>query len=108
MRIDPGQLRTELTLQVMTPQSDGAGGHAEQWNDVASVWALVEPAAARDRFGADQRLPELTHRVTIRFRGDVRGGMRFAWGGRTLVIRTAHDPDETGRFLLCRTEEEGR
>jgi SPP1 family predicted phage head-tail adaptor len=108
MRLDAGLLRTELTLQVMTPQSDGEGGHAESWTDLGTVWALVEPAGTRDRFGAGRRLPELTHRVTLRFRSDVRSGMRFGWGARRLLIRTVHDPDETGRFLLCRTEEEGR
>lgn len=108
MQLDPGRLRARLVLQAMTPQSDGEGGHTEGWSDVAALWALVEPATARDRFAADQRLAELTHRVTIRFRDDVRSGMRFAWGARKLLIRSVHDPDEAGRFLMCRAQEEGR
>lgn len=108
MRFDPGHLRTRLVLQAMTPQSDGEGGHAEAWSDVAELWALVEPASVRDRFAAGRPLPDLTHRVTLRFRDDLRSGMRFAGRARRLSIRTVHDPDETGRFLICRTEEEGR
>ena len=41
-------------------------------------------------------------------RGDVASGMRLRLAGRVFDIVTAHDPDETGRYLLLRTREVGR
>lgn len=103
--IDPGRFRHALSLQRVEPISDGAGGHDEAWSEEALVWAHVEPISARQIVGADQRIEETTHRVTFRFREGVVAGMRFVRNGRTLHIVTVQDPDETGRYLLCRTRE---
>lgn len=107
-RLDPGALRTELVLEQATPVPDGAGGFAETWTALATLFAKVEPMVARETFGAAQTLEEVTHRVTIRHRPDVASGMRFSLGDRHLAILTVHDPDETGRHLVCRTRETGR
>jgi len=29
-------------------------------------------------------------------------------GGRIFVLRSVHDPDESGRYLICLAVEEGR
>jgi len=108
MRIEPGELRTELVLEQATPTPDGAGGFEETWTEIATVFAKLVPLAARDRFGAGQTIEEVTHRVLIRARPDVASGMRFISGDRTFMILAVHDPDETGRYLSCRTREEGR
>ncbi len=108
MRIDPGEMRTELVLEQATPTPDGAGGFTETWSEIAAVFARLQPIVVRERFGADQTLEEVTHRVTIRYRPDVASGMRFVMGDRVLSILTVHDSDETGRYLICRTREQGR
>lgn len=107
-RYDPGALRHRVEIQQAAIVGDGAGGHVENWSTMATVFAAIEPLRASDRFGADQRLESVTHRVTIRARGDVESGMRLARDGRVLDIRTVHDPDETGRYLTLGVEEQGR
>ncbi|MBS9719886.1 phage head closure protein [Tianweitania sp. BSSL-BM11] len=106
--IGPGSLRTELALEDVTLTQDGAGGHVETWAEVATVFARLEPVRADARFAGDQTLESVTHRVTLRFRDTVKSGMRFRWGERVFAIQTVHDPDETRRYLLCRTREQGR
>lgn len=106
--IDPGAFRSELALEEPVTASDGAGGSTVAWSEVATLLARVEPARARSTFEADQRQETVTHRVTLRFRDDVRSGMRFAKQGRAFEIVTVYDPDETGRYLVCRVREEGR
>ena len=49
----------------------------------------------------------VTHRVTLRWRNGVAAGMRFARQGRIFDIVTVHDPDDTGRYLVCRARETG-
>ena len=105
--LDPGALRTELVLEQCLPVPDGAGGHSESWSAVATLFAALEPVAARARPGAGRRLAVTTHRITLRHRPDVRPGMRFAAGGRRFLILTVVDPGERGRYLACETREEG-
>jgi len=103
--IDPGRLRTELRLMASVATADGMGGWAEEWVETGSLFAHVEPLRADSRFGAGQTLESVSHRITLRHRGDVASGMRFARDGRFFDIRTVHDPDETGRYLVCLAQE---
>jgi SPP1 family predicted phage head-tail adaptor len=105
--IEPGALRTEFSLQAVTAVADGLGGFGEEWSEIATVFGRIEPLAAASRFGADQTLETVTHRITLRHRQEVRSGMRFSRAGRTFEIVTVHDPDETGRYLDCRVRETG-
>jgi SPP1 family predicted phage head-tail adaptor len=105
--LDPGKLRSELALEACATVADGLGGHDENWTEVATVFALLEPISAQSVFGAAQTLETVTHRVTMRWREGVASGMRFRKQDRTFAIATVHDPDETGRYLVCRTKEVG-
>lgn len=105
--IDPGALRTEFALEAATPVADGMGGHAEAWDEVATVFGRIEPVSAGARFGAGQALETVTHRVTLRRRDGISSGMRLRKGTRRFAIVSVHDPDESGRYLVLRTREEG-
>lgn len=105
--VDPGALRTELILQRCEAAQDDSGGLSESWIEEAIVMARIEPVTATSVFGADQTLESVTHRVTLRWRANVASGMRFTKGQRMFSIVTAHDPDERGRYLVCRVREAG-
>ncbi|MHA6685165.1 phage head closure protein [Mesorhizobium sp. A556] len=105
--IEPGSLRTELALEACSPQPDGLGGFSEVWTETATLFAKIEPVSATSVFGADQTLEAVTHRITLRHRAGVASGMRLTRGARVFEIVTVHDPDETGRYLVCKTREVG-
>jgi SPP1 family predicted phage head-tail adaptor len=105
--IEPGALRHELSLQAPTPVGDGMGGFGEGWQEVATLFGMVEPLSQSARFGAGQTLEENTHRITIRHRDGVASGMRLMKQGRVFDVVSVHDPDETGRYLVCRVKEVG-
>lgn len=106
--IDPGSLRHEVAVEAATLIPDGAGGHSQNWAEIATLFARIEPVGAQVRYGADQTLETITHRITLRFRADITSGMRLRKSSRSFEILTVHDPDETGRYLVCRTREDGR
>lgn len=108
LTIDPGALREALVLEALAAVQDDSGGQVGDWVEVGSVFAGIVPVRASARAGADQRLEKVTHRITIRFRDDIASGMRFRKGARTFLVTALHDPDETGRYLLCMAEEEGQ
>jgi SPP1 family predicted phage head-tail adaptor len=105
--LDPGSLRSELSQQANTPVPDGLGGHTESWVEIATVFARIEPVSAASVFGPDRTVETVTHRITMRWRNGVAASMRFARQGRNFDIVTVHDPDDTGRYLVCRAREIG-
>lgn len=105
--VDPGALRSEVSLEACTTESDELGGFTESWAETASLFARIEPVSATSIFGAGQTLETITHTVTLRHRDGVASGMRFRKGSRIFGIITVHDPDETGRYLVCRAKEVG-
>ena len=105
--IDPGAFRHEMALEDVALTSNGTGGHVEDWTEVATLFGRIEPLVASSRFGASQTLEVVTHRISLRHRNGIRSGMRMTRLGRTFEIVTVHDPDETGRYLICLTREQG-
>ncbi|HEY4193857.1 MAG TPA: phage head closure protein [Mesorhizobium sp.] len=105
--IDPGEFRARLALEACTTEADGLGGFTEIWTQAATLFAKIEPLSAESVFGADQTLETVTHRITLRQRGGVASGMRFTRVDRVFDIVTVHDPDESGRYLVCKVREAG-
>lgn len=106
--IDPGQLNCELALEAMLPVSDGMGGYTGNWTELAMVWGRIEPVSVVSRDFGTRPQPEATHRILLRFRADITTDKRLRKGGRVFSLRSVHDPDETGRYLICLAVEEGR
>ena len=105
--LDPGALRSELALQATTPVPDGLGGHMESWAEIATVFG----GSSRSRRRAVSARPD--RRDGDASRDDAlaewcrRSGMRFVRQDRIFDIVTVHDPDDTGRYLVCRAREVG-
>lgn len=106
--IDAGLLKHRLVLEQIIETSDESGGLIVTWVEVATIWASIDSVHAAMRHLAQQSKETITHRIIVRFREDISSGWRFRKGNRLFKIITVRDPDETGRYLVCRAEEEGR
>jgi SPP1 family predicted phage head-tail adaptor len=103
---DAGQLTARLDLESPVEVPDGQGGVTVSHAVAASLWARIEPVAATsDELGHVER-QSITHRIWIRHTDAVAPGMRFRKGARVFAIRTIHDPDESGRYLVALVSEE--
>ncbi|MCY0094440.1 phage head closure protein [Hoeflea ulvae] len=103
--VDPGRLSARLALEAQADLPDGQGGVTEGWTLLAELWGRIEPLRATAGEQAGAATAPVSHRVTIRYREDVRHAMRFVHRGRVLEIRSLHDPDERRRYLVCDCEE---
>jgi len=103
-----GRLRHRVTVEQPVTTDDGGGGATTNWSPVATLWGAIEPASAAEIDAYDRLEGRITHRVVIRHRSDVAGGMRLTHEGRVFRILVVHDPDETGRWSETLAEEEGR
>ncbi|MBO0661830.1 phage head closure protein [Jiella sp. MQZ9-1] len=104
--LDPGLFNRRVALDQPVIAADGAGGGTTDWQELRAVSVRIEPVSVTTRERFDQREAMITHRVLMRANAVVKRGMSFRLGARRLVIVSVHDPDESGRYLVCRCEEE--
>jgi len=103
--LDAGQLTARLDLESAVETPDGQGGVTVSHAVESSHWARIEPVSAeRVELGHVDR-QAVSHRIWVRHAGGVTATKRFRKGTRVFEILTVHDPDETGRYLVCRVKE---
>jgi len=66
-----GALRERVKLQRPAAGIDALGQALDTWEDVATVWARVEPMRGREYFAAAQVQSTAEVRITIRHRTDI-------------------------------------
>lgn len=100
-----GTLRHRVTIQQLSADTKDADGRpAGSWQDVATVWAAVEPLRGREFWEAAAQQSEVTIRVRIRYRAGITAAMRVKFGDRLLEIVHSINVDERNRelHLMCR------
>lgn len=104
-----GKLRHRMTLQRPAQQQDPLTGEmVPGWEDVPpQVWAAVEPVSARDFIAAAATQSQVTARITIRHRADVKADMRLVHGTRIYTIHGVLPDPKSGREYLTLPVSEG-
>lgn len=99
-----GELRHRVTIQQKTTTQDTYGAPVETWAALATVWANVEALSGREFFDSQQTVAQADHRITIRYRSDVKPAMRVIYGTRTFDIQAVLDKEGRKRALelLCK------
>jgi len=100
-----GRLRRRLTLEAPVATPDELGGATQVFEPVAAFWAQVEWLTGTEQWRQGRPEQVATHRVTLRWRGDLDAGKRLRDGNRIFDIRTVADPDGSRRRLVCLVEE---
>jgi SPP1 family predicted phage head-tail adaptor len=70
---------------------------------VATVWAAVEPLTGREFIEATQVQADVTFRIRIRYRSDIRPEMRVVEGSHTYQIESVLDQggERKETHLMC-------
>lgn len=97
MRLGP--LRHRVTFQSRKTGRDAFGQPVEGWDDLATVWASVEPISGRELISAGQNLAELTHRIRCRFVAALVAADRMVYDTRAFDLRSVINPMEVGANL---------
>ena len=105
------RLGRQLVLEEAQAVGDGAGGLAESWVPLGTLWAEVTPGAGREAAGEEFWGAQVPLRITVRaaLPGDVRRpkpGQRFREGVRLFRILAVSERDAGGRYLACVAREE--
>lgn len=97
-------MRARLVLEQPVQTADGAGGFIRTWQEVASLWAHIQPLNGSEQMDDGQLASAVRLRVRIRYRGDVAASMRLRHCTRFYNIRAVMHEDNRQLVLLC---EEG-
>ena len=100
-----GDLRHRITLQECVSGQNEAGQPIQEWHDVATVWAAIEPLRGREYWAAAQVQSEVTTRIRIRYRSGIRPDMRVLYGGRVFNVTAVIDPEERHHELQLMCKE---
>lgn len=105
INLKAGELRHRITIQTLSATKDECG-HPVGWDDVATVWAKVEDLSGREYFIAKQATAtQVSTRITIRYRTDIKPEMRIVDGSRIFDIEAILDPDGRRRELQLMCQE---
>jgi head-tail adaptor len=100
--IDPGRLKTRLSIQAPVETGDGQGGVARSYVTLATVWAQVAPLAARAGAGggveADAEGATTKYRILLRSNFSLTLQHRLVDGARIYRIAAIRDRDDR-RFI---------
>ncbi len=105
------KLNRRLLLETPVRAADGAGGFAETWTSLGSLWAEVTARTGRERAEAGVLVSTVAYRIVVRgalygATGRPKPEQRFREGERVFVIQAVAERDPEGRYLTCFAEEE--
>lgn len=100
------RLRARVILQQPVHTPDGAGGVTRSWENVATLWAEIQPLRGQEVQEAGRLQGSTTHKVTIRYRSGVTAAQRFLYEStRVFNIRSVMNLAERDEFLELLVEE---
>ncbi len=106
----PVRLTRSLVLEARERTPDGAGGFAESWVKVGTLWASVTARVAREDFLGAVTRPRVRYRIVVRgapvgAARRPRPDQRLRDGARIFDILTVTEADPAGRYLDILAEE---
>lgn len=101
-----GQRNRYFTWQYETIASDSMGGFTATWVDACSVWAAMWPISGKEQVKTGQVAMEITHRIRVVYRSDIKPSWRGKYGHRYFNIVSIINPQESNIWLdlLCKEE----
>jgi len=103
--IRAGELRHRVTIQQKSVTRNTLGEEVVTWQDVATVWADVQPLSGKEYFDAQQVNAEVTVRIRIRYRTGVKPEMRVVFGSRVFDIQAVINVDGRNQELQLMCKE---
>ena len=97
--MDPGKLNKRITFQLQDLDSED-----EEWEDIATTWASINPISGKEYYSAETINSDLTHKIRLRYRKGITPDMRVLYNGRIFYIVSVINEFERNSTLqlMCR------
>lgn len=95
-----------VTIQQLTPVSDGGGGFTEDWVDYKTVNAFVQPVTGKEYYEGQQLTEKIDYKVYTHYQSDIKADMRVIFNQKVLSIKSVLSLAEMGKYLvlMCKSE----
>lgn len=100
-----GRLRHRTKILVRSEIPDGGFATTEAFTELATVWAQFMPVSGIKRIEAQSYGADVTHKVLMRYRGDVTDRHWLEWNNRRFEIKTFRYLDEKTDWLEFTVQE---
>ena len=92
---DPGKYRHRITIQRYDGTVDAYGDvrddEDENWADIRTTWAAIDPVSGREFYAAEQSQSEVTHKIRCRYFEGLTPSDRIVHQGRKYRIISVID-----------------
>lgn len=100
------KLKWQLVLEQHYQEPDGAGGYAEGWLSLGTVWAEIRAGTGREQWASGLPVGRVPYRVITPAApaGSLsrpRADQRFREGERIFWIRAVAERGTNGAYLVC-------
>lgn len=100
-----GRLRHRAKILVRTEDPDAGFGTAETFTELISVWAQFIPISGLKRIETTSYGTEVTHKVLMRYRGEVTDRHWLEWNNRRFEIKSFRYFEEKTHWLELIVQE---
>lgn len=102
--VQPAATATQNAFGELPTTQGATGEETTRWQDVATVWAFVQPLQGREYMQAKQTQEELTTRITMRYRADLSANDRLLHGADVYDVLSVLQTDNSQRqtVAMCR------
>ena len=92
-------LNKRITFQLQDLDSED-----EEWEDIATTWASINPISGKEYYSAETINSDLTHKIRLRYRRGITPDMRILYNGRIFYIVSVINEYEKNTMLqlMCR------
>lgn len=106
---DSGKMRHRITFQqydgTLDEYGDVRDDRDENWDDVRTVWAAIDPVSGREFYAAEQSQSEVTHKIRCRYFSGLTTAMRILHQGRKYRIISVIDWELRHESFLIMAKE---
>jgi SPP1 family predicted phage head-tail adaptor len=95
----PGKLIHRITIQRPVETQDSLGATVQSWQNLANVWASIEPLSAREQFNLHSTYTAATHKIGMHYIAGVTAKCRVLFGTRAFDIESVINPEERNEDL---------
>jgi len=100
-----GRYRHRVTIQHAVDPQDSYGQPQQNWVDLTTIWASVEPLVGKEGHSSEdnQVLAQNTTLIKTRYRGEITTKMRALFKGQVFNITSIQDINGRGKefHLYC-------
>ena len=101
-----GRLKHPVTIQRFISTVNDFGETIEEWSDLYTTRAEIKPISAKEIFASDRPITEMTHKITIRYREELKPTDRIKFNNRYFNITSIANYNEQNQVLEILTKEQ--